>query len=160
MFTRQVSAPSLLFPLTGTNILVFILISALSPPLPEDFDLFTEVDFVLVEIRRCYMELGKFWREEIFRAIKVLETRHVASDDVERWRGFKASLEQTIQSWKVLSYVFALYREQTDSFRTTNMMVVSGTHPIIIRQAPLFVRFPTYFTFRYLTLYRVPTSGR
>ncbi|KAI0293269.1 hypothetical protein BC826DRAFT_1016359 [Russula brevipes] len=46
------------------------------------------------------MELGKFWREEICRAIKVLETRHVTSDDVERWRGFKASLEKTIQSWK------------------------------------------------------------
>ncbi|KAI0293250.1 hypothetical protein BC826DRAFT_391213 [Russula brevipes] len=74
--------------------------TALSPPLPEDFDLFNEVDFVLIEIRRCYMELGKFWREEICRAIKALETRHVTSDDVERWRGFKARLEQTIQSWK------------------------------------------------------------
>jgi len=79
-----------------TNIL-----SALSQPLPEDFDLLSEVHFVLGEIKRCYMELDKFWTEEIRRAVKALETRRVDPDDVERWRGFKTSLEETIESWKV-----------------------------------------------------------
>ncbi|KAI9434744.1 hypothetical protein F5148DRAFT_1006085 [Russula earlei] len=74
--------------------------TALSEPLPRDFDLFSEVHFVLGEIRRCYMELDKFWTEEIRSAIKALETRRVDPNDVERWRGFKASLEQTIESWK------------------------------------------------------------
>ncbi|KAH9961522.1 hypothetical protein BC827DRAFT_323669 [Russula dissimulans] len=74
--------------------------TALSQPLPEDFDLLREVNFVLGEIKRCYMELDKFWTEEISRAVKALETRRVDPDDVERWRGFKTSLEQTIKSWK------------------------------------------------------------
>jgi hypothetical protein len=78
------------------------LTSTLSEPLPEDLDLFSEVDFVLDEIRRCFMELDKFWTEEICRAIKALNTRRMDPNDVERWRGFKASLKQTIESWKVV----------------------------------------------------------
>ncbi|KAH9961539.1 hypothetical protein BC827DRAFT_1267541 [Russula dissimulans] len=74
--------------------------TALSQPLPEDFDLFREVHFVLGEIKRCYTELDKFWTEEISRAIKALKTRRVDPDDVEQWRGFKTSLEQTVESWK------------------------------------------------------------
>ena len=76
-------------------------ISVLSHPLPVDFDLFDEVESVLREIRRCYEDLDKFWTEEIRRAVKALEIRYVDPVDVERWRGFKASLEQTIESWKV-----------------------------------------------------------
>jgi len=74
--------------------------TALSQPLPEDFDLLSEVHFVLDEIKRCYMELDKFWTEEIRRAIRALEMRRVDPDDVERWRGFKISLEETIECWK------------------------------------------------------------
>ena len=74
---------------------------ALSQPLPVDFDLFDEVESVLREIRRCYEDLDKFWTEEIRRAVKALEMRYVDPGDVERWRGFRASLEQTIESWKV-----------------------------------------------------------
>lgn len=88
-------------------------ISELSRPLPEDFDLFNEVDFALGEIRRCYIDLYKFWTEEICRAVKALETRRVDPDDVKRWRGFKASLEQTIELWKVWIHAFSLCREQT-----------------------------------------------
>jgi len=74
--------------------------TALSQPLPEDFDLLREVHFVLDEIKRCYMELDKFWTEEIRHAIKAFEARRVDPDDVERWRGFKTSLEETIECWK------------------------------------------------------------
>jgi hypothetical protein len=90
------------------------LISALREPIPADFDLFREVDFVLNAIRRCYMELDKFWTEEIRRAAKALETRRVDPDDAKRWRDFKASLEQTTKSWKVCRRAFALCREQTN----------------------------------------------
>jgi hypothetical protein len=85
--------------------------SALRQPLPEDFDLFKEVDFVLSAIRRCYMELDKFWTEEIRRAAKALETRRVDPDDANRWRDFKASLEKTVKSWKVRPHAFVLCRE-------------------------------------------------
>ena len=56
---------------------------------------------MLDEIRRCYKQLGKFWEEEICRADTAFRTRRVDPDDIERWRNFKASLEQTIESWKV-----------------------------------------------------------
>ncbi|KAI0293002.1 hypothetical protein B0F90DRAFT_1920145 [Multifurca ochricompacta] len=74
--------------------------TALSQPLPEDFDLLSEVDFVLKEIRRCYIELDKFWIEEIRRAVKAVKTRRVDQEDIQRWRGFQAGLEETIKSWK------------------------------------------------------------
>ena len=88
-------------------------VSALSRLLPEDFDLFNEVGFALDEIQRCYMDLEIFWTEEICRAVKTLKTCRVDPDDVKRWRGFKASLEQTIESWKVWIYAFCLCSEQT-----------------------------------------------
>jgi len=75
--------------------------------------LFNEVDFALGEIQRCYIDLDNFWTEEICRAAKALETRRVDPDDVKRWRAFKASLEQTIESWKVWTHVFCHCREQT-----------------------------------------------
>jgi len=56
---------------------------------------------VLREIGRCFKDLDKFWAEEICRAMKALEISYVDPGDVERWRCFKASLEQTIESWKV-----------------------------------------------------------
>ena len=82
--------------------------SALSQPLPEDFDLFSEVDLVLDQIRQCYVEMDKFWREEICHAAKALEMRRVDPSDVERWKNFHASLKETIASWKVLPLVLSL----------------------------------------------------
>jgi hypothetical protein len=76
-------------------------ISALKQLLPAESDLFREVDFVLGEIRRCYKELDKFWKDEICRADTASRTRRVDPGDVERWRNFKESLEQTIEFWKV-----------------------------------------------------------
>ena len=89
-------------------------ISVLSQPLPEDFDLFDEVESVLREIRRCYEDLDKFWTEEICRAVKALEIRYVDPGDVERWRVFKVSLEQTIESWKVWSHALSLAKNSCD----------------------------------------------
>jgi len=71
--------------------------TALSRPLPEDFDLFSEVDFVLAEIRRCYEELDKFWTDELRRAVKALETRRVDLEDFERWKNFHRSIKQAIE---------------------------------------------------------------
>jgi len=95
------------------------------------------------------MELDKFWTEEIRRAIKALETRRVDPDDVERWRGFKTSLEETIKSWKVWSHAFVPCREHTKSFRITIKRVICGTHPIITGKIPPFVHSLTHTVFRY-----------
>ena len=56
---------------------------------------------MLAEIRQCYMDLDKFWTEEISRAFEALEMRRVDPTDFERWKNFHANLEQTIESWKV-----------------------------------------------------------
>jgi hypothetical protein len=67
---------------------------------------------VLTEIRRCYMELDKFWTEEISRTIEALEMRRVDPTDLERWKYFHTNLNKAIKSWKVqcgllfLSYAF------------------------------------------------------
>jgi excinuclease UvrABC helicase subunit UvrB len=77
------------------------LILALPRPFPEDHALFNEVDSVLAEIRRCYMEMDKFWTEEISRAIEALKMRRVGPTDLERWENFHANLKHAIESWKV-----------------------------------------------------------
>jgi hypothetical protein len=77
------------------------LISAPTRPLPEDRALFSEVDILLAEIRRCYIELEKFWTEEISRTIEALRMRRIDPKDFEHWKNFHANLKQTIESWKV-----------------------------------------------------------
>ena len=77
------------------------LILALPRPLPEDHALFSEVDSVLIEIRRCYMEMDRFWTEEISRAIEALKMRRVDPTDLERWKNFHANLKHAIDHWKV-----------------------------------------------------------
>ncbi len=60
---------------------------------------------MLCQIRQCYVEMDKFWKEEICRAAKALERRRVDPSDVERWNNFHVSLKETIDSWKVLLVV-------------------------------------------------------
>jgi len=74
---------------------------ALSRPLPKDFDLLSEVDFVLAEIRRYYEELDKFWTNEIRRAVKALKMRRVDLRDIERWKQFHPSIKHAIEYSKV-----------------------------------------------------------
>ena len=75
------------------------LFSALSRPLPEDYVLFSKVDRLLAEIRQCYMELDKFWTEEISRTIEALKMRRVDPTDLERWNSYHADLKQTTDTW-------------------------------------------------------------
>ena len=69
--------------------------------------MFSEVDKLLTEIRQCYMELDKFWTEEISRAIESLKMRRINPTDFERWKTYRAGIKQTIDSWKV-RYCFLL----------------------------------------------------
>ena len=59
------------------------------------------MDLVLTEIKRCYMELNKFWTEEMTHAIEALKIRRVDPTVFENWKSFHASLKLTIESWKV-----------------------------------------------------------
>ncbi|KAI0299179.1 hypothetical protein BC826DRAFT_1173855 [Russula brevipes] len=91
--------------------------AALLKPLPSDFDLFREVDFVLNEIRRCYAELDKFWTEEIRRAAKALETRRVDPDDAKRWRDFKQALSKPLPNKAAVSGAHLNYQVLRSSIR-------------------------------------------
>ena len=82
---------------------------------------------LLTEIRQCYVELNKFWTEEISRASEALRMGRVDPTDLERWKNFHANLKQTIESWKV-SYGFlflcALPTGQNSLFRTSRQVVI------------------------------------
>ena len=77
------------------------LILTVPRPLSEDQALFSEMDSVQTEIRQCYVELDKFWTDQISRAIEALKMRRVDPTDLEPWRNFHSNLKQTIESWKV-----------------------------------------------------------
>jgi hypothetical protein len=100
---------------------------ALSRPLPEDQALFSELDLVLTDIRRCYMELDRFWTEEIYRAIEALKMRRVDPTDLERWKNFHANPEISIDSWKVKCRCYscaALLTNQNSLFRISYQVVI------------------------------------
>ena len=54
---------------------------------------------------RCYVELDKFWIEEISRTNEALKMRRFDPTDFERWKQgwkyFHKDLKQTTESWKV-----------------------------------------------------------
>jgi hypothetical protein len=83
--------------------------SALSRPLPEDYDLFSEVDCVIATIKHCYIEIEIYWREETRRATIALKTHRVDPEDEEHWITIQPSLEQAITSWGVCSCSSALH---------------------------------------------------
>jgi len=68
----------------------------LSEPLLQDIDLFREMDNVLNDIRRCYIEMSKFWVDEVQHVTKALMNRRVDSGDMYWWKNFRESLEDVI----------------------------------------------------------------
>jgi hypothetical protein len=101
-------------------------------PLPEDFDLFSEVDLVLTQIRQCYTEMDKFWRDEIYHVAKVLELRRVDAGDLDCWENFQVSLKETIESWKVWSLLPLLHipiNQNTLVRMSHQMTILTGITP-------------------------------
>ncbi|KAI0298320.1 hypothetical protein BC826DRAFT_1184463 [Russula brevipes] len=77
--------------------------TVLSQPLPQETDLFSEMDIILNEIRRCYVEMDKFWVEELRRVTKAFKDRRVDPEDIDRWKNIKESLTQTIAGLEKIS---------------------------------------------------------
>jgi len=73
----------------------------LSEPLPQDIDLFREMDIVLNKIRRCYIEMNKFWVDEVQHVTKALMNRRIDSEDIYWWKNFRESLKDVIAHWGV-----------------------------------------------------------
>ena len=65
----------------------------LSQPLHQDIDLFRDMDIVLNEIRRCYIEMIKFWVDEVRHVTKALMSHRIDPEDIYWWRNFGESLE-------------------------------------------------------------------
>ncbi|KAH9983746.1 hypothetical protein BJV77DRAFT_244187 [Russula vinacea] len=77
------------------------LCARLPRPLPQDNDLFCEVDVMLAELWRSYERLTNFWKEEIRHVAEAVKTGRIDPRDFERWSNIHPSLEQTIELWKV-----------------------------------------------------------
>jgi hypothetical protein len=86
---------------------------------------------VMAEIRRFYEELNKFWREEICCVVEALKKRRVDPRDFERWNGFRSSLKQTIESWKVCLLPLLLYIPN----RSNNMSRI-GHQTVVLKPYP------------------------
>ena len=139
------------------------LVLALRRPLPEDRALFSEVELVLTEIRRCYMELNKFWTEEIPRASEAVKMRRLDPMDVERWKSFHAHIKETIESWKVQSdFLFlccALPTDKSVLFRlgTSHQELILKSYASAAAAAALHARLryaDSRFQFEILWIYR------
>ena len=58
------------------------------------------MDIATDEIRGCYIEMDKFWVNEVQRATKALKNRNIDPEDIERWRDFRGSLEHITADWE------------------------------------------------------------
>jgi hypothetical protein len=76
-------------------------IPVLSEPLPEDAPLFRKIDTSTGDIQGCYINMDKFWADEVQRATKALRNRRVDPEDIDRWRNFRGSLEHITADWEV-----------------------------------------------------------
>ena len=59
------------------------------------------MDVILNEIRQCYIEMDKFWVDEVRRVTKAFKDRRIDPKDIDRWKAFQGDLEQTIAHWEV-----------------------------------------------------------
>jgi len=59
------------------------------------------MDTVLRDIRQSYIEMDRFWVDEVWGVSKALKDRRLDPGDIDRWRGFGEDLEQSIAYWKV-----------------------------------------------------------
>jgi hypothetical protein len=116
----------------------------------------------MAEIRRFYEELNKFWREEICHVVEALKKRRVDPRDLERWNGFRSSLKQTIEFWKVCLLPLLLcipnrstYVQNRPPSGDTQTLPRDNTYPSTVR---LF-RLPVWCLFR-LTVCRELTLGQ
>lgn len=95
------------------------------------------------------MELDKFWMEEIARATEALEARRVDPRDIERWKNYCASLEQTIDSWEVqygfLLLCHALLNRSNLPFRMNYQVVMPKPYAVTMHARLRFVHSHFHF---------------
>jgi len=58
------------------------------------------MDIITDAIQRCYIEMDKFWVDEVQRATKALKNRNIDPEDIERWRNFRGSPEHITADWE------------------------------------------------------------
>jgi len=116
---------------------------------------------VLTEIKQRYMELYKFWTEEISRAMEAFEKRRVDRTDFERWRNFHANLKQAIESWKVqYDFLLPCCTVPTNLFRVSYPVVMLKLYSTTMHACLRFADFSSSLRSFRLTPRRKPTSGR
>ena len=102
----------------------------------------------MAEIRRLYKELNNFWREEICCVVEALKKRRVDPSDFERWNGFRSSLKQTIEFWKVciLPLLLCIPNRSDTMSRTGHQAVIPKPYRAIIHPLLQFVYSAIHFS--------------
>ena len=75
--------------------------TANSKPLLFDADIFDGIAISLRDIQAAYKLLEDFWAIEMHNLNLAIDTVHVDRVRVERWLGYKGTLEEVILKWKV-----------------------------------------------------------
>lgn len=121
--------------------------SGLPRPLPQDNDLFCEVDVMLAELWRSYERLTNFWKEEIRHVAEAVKTGRIDPRDFERWSNIHPSLEQTIELWKVcVAFTKYFPAIQNTRFRIVHQAVILEPNAATLSHPLLrFVYSPVHF---------------
>jgi hypothetical protein len=77
------------------------ILTANSKPLPVDVGIFDDIGISLRDIQAAYKLLEVFWATEMHNLNQEIDTVHVDGVRVERWLGYKDTLEEAILNWKV-----------------------------------------------------------
>ncbi|KAI0038183.1 hypothetical protein FA95DRAFT_1284236 [Auriscalpium vulgare] len=62
-------------------------------PLADEADLLKELDTLIGAIKACYVELDKFWADELRHVTRALKEHRIEPGEVDRWRKFESTLE-------------------------------------------------------------------
>ena len=76
-------------------------LTANSKPLLIDVGIFDDIGISLRDIQAAYKLLEVFWATEMHDLNRAIDTVHVDRVRVERWLGYKDTLEEAILKWKV-----------------------------------------------------------
>ncbi|KAI0038182.1 hypothetical protein FA95DRAFT_1613571 [Auriscalpium vulgare] len=62
-------------------------------PLADESDLLNELDTLISAIKACYVELDKFWADEVGHVTQALKEHRIERGEVDRWRKIEITLE-------------------------------------------------------------------
>ncbi|KAI0042179.1 hypothetical protein FA95DRAFT_1682712 [Auriscalpium vulgare] len=72
-------------------------------PLDQEVALFDELDELIGVIKACYVELDKFWTDEVRHVTQILKERRIQQGEGQYWRGLGSTLDGAVNGQSVSS---------------------------------------------------------